>query len=870
MPSLESEAARIFLEAVEEHERGQRADFVRGASSGDPQLLNRVNVLLKAHDESHPMLHPGQLLANSNHAEPGDRPGTMIGQYKLLEQIGEGGMGVVYLAEQQQPVRRKVALKVIKPGMDTRQVIARFEAERQALAMMNHPNIAKVFDGGTTGEPGASATGDLLPGLTGGLNGGLDARRTPVADAPGSPCRPYFVMELVKGLPITDFCDQQRLGTRERLRLFITVCQAVQHAHQKGLIHRDLKPSNLLVEMHDVTPVPKVIDFGVSKAIGQQLTDMTLHTGFTQMVGTPLYMSPEQAGQSSLDVDTRSDVYSLGVLLYEMLTGHTPFESETLRKAGYDEMRRMIREVDPPRPSARVSTLQAKALSTISDCRSVEPGKFSQTLRGELDWIVMKALEKDRSRRYETASALAADVQRYLNDESVEACPPSPGYRLRKYARRNRRLLASAAVIAMVLVVTTSVSTWLAVEARAARRLADERLDNEKKAQKEAATDAAIARAVNDFLQVDLLGTVDGVPQFRDESGGNPDLTVKEALDRASARIGDRFRDQPLVEAAIRMAIGTAYTTLNRHEFAVPHLESALALRRIHLGPNYADTVECMLSLAAAYSWAGRPSDAITLCQQVVEYREARFGPDHTDTLTSEIAHAESYCFAGRYAEGVPLLEQVLERQRAIWGPTHPLTLNTMHILARSYDGAGRLHESLDLYQKALGGCTSIHATAAGYLRNFARACHHAGQLDRADQLLREALEEVQKDDDSLGRRNAEANTLGLLATNRLLQANYEEAESFARAAVAMNQKEEYRHFEWVGVLGAILVARQKYEEAEPILLRAYEGMKRREALASFGEQRRLAEAGERIVRFYEATKQPEMARTWREKLSHK
>ncbi len=353
MPSLEAEAARIFLEAVEEHERGRWDEFVRVASAGDPELLKRVNALLQAHDESHPLLQPGHLLATIDQPEPIERSGTMIGPYKLLEQIGEGGMGVVYVAEQQHPVRRKVALKVIKPGMDTRQVIARFEAERQALAMMNHPNIAKVFDGGTT-EP--NAHGQSSVGLG----------------------RPYFVMELVKGIPITEFCDLHRLDNRERLRLFIAVCQAVQHAHQKGLIHRDLKPSNLLVEMHDVTPVPKVIDFGVSKAIGQRLTDMSLHTGFTQMVGTPMYMSPEQAGQSSMDVDTRSDVYSLGVLLYELLTGSTPFESETLRNASYDEMRRMIRDVDPPRPSARVSTLQANALSTISDRRKLEPRNLAK------------------------------------------------------------------------------------------------------------------------------------------------------------------------------------------------------------------------------------------------------------------------------------------------------------------------------------------------------------------------------------------------------------------------------------------------------------------------------------------------------------
>ena len=333
----------------------------------------------------------------------GDGPsgyvGTVIGPYKLMEQIGEGGFGLVFVAEQLAPVRRKVAVKVIKPGMDTRDVIARFEAERQALAMMDHPNIARVLDVGATDSG-----------------------------------RPYFVMELVRGVPITEYCDRNRLTPRERLELFVVVCQAVQHAHQKGIIHRDIKPSNVLVTLYDRGPLVKVIDFGVAKALHQQLTEKTIYTRFAQMVGTPLYMSPEQAEMSSLDIDTRTDIYSLGVMMYELLTGTTPFDKKRVAKAAYDELIRMIREEEPPKPSTRLSQSTA-SLPAIAEHRRTEPTRLSKMFRGDLDWITMKALEKDRTRRYESASGLAADVQRYLDDEPVEASPPSAVYRLRKLAR---------------------------------------------------------------------------------------------------------------------------------------------------------------------------------------------------------------------------------------------------------------------------------------------------------------------------------------------------------------------------------------------------------------------------------------------------
>jgi tetratricopeptide (TPR) repeat protein len=452
-PSIDS----IFCSAIEIESPDERRALVERACGDDADLQQQVERLLHAHFHGRSILDaPVQPVATVD--EPlRETAGAVIGPYKLLEQIGEGGFGVVFMAEQTQPVRRKVALKVLKPGMDTRQVVARFEAERQALALMDHPNIARVLDGGQTGSG-----------------------------------RPYFVMDLVKGLPITEYCDQAQFTPRERLELFVHLCQAVQHAHQKGVIHRDLKPSNVLVTVHDTVPVVKVIDFGVAKALGQELTDKTLFTGFAQMIGTPLYMSPEQAGQSGVDVDTRSDIYSLGVLLYELLTSTTPFERDRLKEVSYDELRRIIREEEPPRPSTRISTL-GQAATSVSMQRKSDPKRLSQLCRGELDWIVMKCLEKDRNRRYETASALAADVQRYLNDEPVLACPPSAWYRFRKFARRKKTALVIAACVFLALAGITGGIGW-AVRDRTAQ---EERIEAERRVREEA-LDQTVETILND------------------------------------------------------------------------------------------------------------------------------------------------------------------------------------------------------------------------------------------------------------------------------------------------------------------------------------------------------------------------------------
>ncbi|HXJ59398.1 MAG TPA: serine/threonine-protein kinase, partial [Verrucomicrobiae bacterium] len=446
-----------------------RDEFLRGACGDDEAMFARLQGLLRAHERAGKFLEHSRPSPASSAASgvpsPGsaapetaqtrtpsllsEHPGDRIGRYKLLQKIGEGGCGVVYMAEQQEPVRRRVALKIIKLGMDTRSVVARFEAERQALAMMDHPNIARVFDAGATGT---SVAAERMPAAT--LSAG----------------RPYFVMELVRGVKITTYCDEQQLSTRQRLDLFIQVCQAVQHAHQKGIIHRDLKPSNILVTEQDGAPVPKIIDFGIAKATtDQRLTDKTLFTAFEQFIGTPAYMSPEQAGLGGLDIDTRSDIYSLGVLLYELLTGKPPFDSERLARSALDELLRTIRETEPPRPSARLTTLTEQELTSVAQRRQTEAAKLSNLVRGDLDWIVMKALDKDRRRRYDTANGLARDLERYLGNEPVVARPPTATYRLKKLVRRNKVAFAAGAVILVTLVLGVVMSTWQTVLATRAR-----------------------------------------------------------------------------------------------------------------------------------------------------------------------------------------------------------------------------------------------------------------------------------------------------------------------------------------------------------------------------------------------------------------
>jgi eukaryotic-like serine/threonine-protein kinase len=647
------------------------------------------------------------------HSQPGRHaPGTMVGPYKLLEQIGGGGMGVVYMAEQLRPVRRKVALKIIKPGMDSSQVIARFEAERQALTMMDHPNIAKVLDAGTT---------DIG--------------------------RPYFVMELVKGVPITDYCDQATLTTRQRLELFIEVCRAVQHAHQKGVIHRDLKPSNVLVTLHDDKPVPKVIDFGIAKAAGQQLTERTLFTNYAQMLGTPLYMSPEQAQISGLDVDTRSDVYSLGVLLYELLTGTTPFDQRRLREAAYDEMRRIIREEDPPNPSTRLSTMGDK-LATVSAQRHTEPKKLGQLVRGELDWIVMKALEKDRTRRYETANGLARDVERHLSDEAVHACPPSAGYRFRKFARRNKRPLVGATLLAIVLVLGSVISTWQALRARRAEAMSQLRFEAEKDARARAVTEAAKANTVSDLLQ-EMLSSANP-----DEAKG-VDYTVRQLLDDSALRLSDQLKGQPEVEAAVRAAIGNAYRRLGLTDKADPHLQRALSLRR-----------------TTASAAADKEAADLLLAQSLLDYG---WNCDE----------------AGRAAEAEPHLREALAIYKANGGAGAKVieTLATLQLCVdqqrRWADAEAVANEALALGQERF---PEGHAELANVLHRLGGLKQAQGDLVAAEPLIRKAVDMHRR---WHGKDHPETGwSLSVLGDLVSRQGKHDEAEACYREALAIFSKQ--------------------------------------------------------------------------------
>jgi serine/threonine protein kinase len=573
-----------LFEAALERSPADRAACLDEACAGNQPLRQRLDALLARHEKAASFLEAPAAGLHATVDQPSrERPGSVIaGRYKLLEQIGEGGMGTVWVAEQTKPVKRRVALKLIKPGMDSRQVLSRFDAERQALALMDHPNIAKVYDGGMTDEG-----------------------------------RPFFVMEYVKGMPITEYCDHVRLSIADRLKLFVPVCQAVQHAHHKGIIHRDLKPSNILICLYDGQPVPKVIDFGLAKAMHQPLTEHTLYTAHGLMVGTPLYMSPEQAEFNNLDVDTRTDIYSLGVILYELLTGATPLQKLQFKDAAFQEILRLIKEVEPQRPSLKIGT--SVSLPAIAAQRSLEPAQLSRAVRGDLDWIVMKSLEKERSRRYETATSLARDIERYLDNEPVQARPPSTAYRVRKYAQRHKVAVAAGLLVAVSLLLGTVISTWQAIRATTAERLAQQRLVQEQQALDEAIT----ARQYATYQR-------DRAVKAERESQANLQSLQQVARERAISETltGDPER----AEAAIRLAEGAnvskAWTEVLRAQSEIDQgrsKDAATRLAPIAAGTYQSGDDDTQLAafslLAYAHLQNGDLPDMERCIRQVREFR---------------------------------------------------------------------------------------------------------------------------------------------------------------------------------------------------------------------------------------------------------
>ncbi len=678
-----------------------RAEFLRQLAQEQPELHQRLREIAATLVDDSSQVRAAAPVSDEDCvralelalSSPGDSL-DVIGPYKLLQKIGEGGFGIVWMAEQREPVRRRVAIKIIKGSMDTSEVIARFEAERQALAMMDHPNIARVFDAGETTDG-----------------------------------RPYVVMELVRGVPITSYCDEQRLSAEARLRLFIAVCHAVQHAHQKGVIHRDLKPSNILVTLHDGVPVPKIIDFGIAKAVETPLTARTLFTQFHTFLGTPAYTSPEQMEMTGLDVDTRSDIYSLGVLLYELLAGRPPFEPDELLKSGLDQMRRTIREVEPPRPSHRVHTLAQDVRSTVARQRGTDEAKLSLLLRGDLDWIVMHSLEKDRKRRYATPNDFADDIRHFLADEPVNARPPSASYRVAKFVRRHRVGVMAGLIVTVALIAGTVISTLALVRESAAHRRAEE-------LRVEASRAAARSDQIARFMQ-DMLGGIDpSIAQGRDNT------VLREIMEPTRRRIDAELSDQPEVAAELRSTLASVYTSIGDFAAADKLLRQAISVFRAAQPQRADDLATALTRLGLALKYSDRRAEAEAAFQEAVDLRERLHG-------RRSITTAQALSFLSRVVTDTKRRREIREEVLSTYTQLLPSDAaqlgHAIYAIATVTNDEGDVpralelfHQALDLRRRALG---PNHPTVSEVLQSIGLAEASLGRPEQAISYFREALD---------------------------------------------------------------------------------------------------------------------------------
>jgi serine/threonine protein kinase len=918
----------LFAAALDKPTEADRQAFLDEACAGDDRLRLRLERLLAAAEDARGILDRGEAAASILGADQPESPlvaeQVFAGRFQLREKLGEGGMGEVWLADQAEPVRRRVALKVIRPGLCSFRMLNRFLQERQALALMDHSNIAKILDAGMAG------------------------------------LRPFFVMEVIQGVPITEYCDEGGLSLRERLELFLSVCHAVQHAHQKGIIHRDIKPSNILVRLCDDKPVPKVIDFGLAKATGPRLSEQHVTTQVGTLVGTPEYMSPEQADLNNLDIDTRSDVYSLGVVLYELLTGTVPFSREQLSSLPFDEMLRIIREVEPPRPSERVQKDEGGRMKDESERTPLNssfilpPSSFR-----ELDWIVMKCLEKARDRRYETPNALAMDLERYLADEPVLAGPPSTGYRLRKYLRRNRGPVLAASLVLLALVVGIVGTTVGLVRAVQARRAEAARAEGERLAK-----ETAEKRLAQIEKGIDLLGSIfeDLDPRAEAKEGRPLRAILGDRLVRAAAELEGEAVGDPLVVAGLQNRLGLSLLRLGmagraiplfaksratrttilgadhpdtlssmnnlargyqedgKLGLALPLLQETLKLRRTRLGDDHRDTLKSMNNLACAYRAVGKPRLALPLLQETLELRKARLGLCHQETLTSMNNLAVGYWAAGQPEKSLPLHEKTLELRKATLGPYHADTLQSMSNLGASYRHARKLDLAQSLHEEAFRLCQARLGADDPYtlfsMSNLAWTYAAAGKQEKSLSLREETLrlrkarlgdghpDTLQTMSDlaggywTVGKRNqalplfqqaaagvekldfAHGNAgriiLGLCSCHEQLK-QYDRAEIWRRKwLAAVKAKDGPGSVEYAVALAGLasnLLQQKKYTEAEPLLVQGYQRWKNESGNVSGHKhpgspmRKPLIEALERLVQLYDAWSKPEAAAKWRKEL---